>query len=230
MRFCGNCVARFLNPEWLEPLMEHGYAGARTMGSEFIEYLWGWQVTNPDIITSRVWDEVDAVYLQDRYDIDLDRFLEEHENIHVKINIEAIMLVAAQKGFWQANDERLEDLARAFVNKILTHGLPGSGHTTPDHPVFPWVMPKLAADMAKALQQLLDDTRIAEGDANAERAPTRITEINLEDSGQVDSPEKDTAQPAAQEVHSRTAYWLILLIFLLIATGIWRGRRVRKET
>ena len=224
---------RFLNPEWLEPLMEHGYAGARTMGSEFIEYLWGWQVTNPDIITSRVWDEVDAVYLQDRYDIDLDRFLEEHENIHVKINIEAIMLVAAQRGFWQANDERLEDLAGAFANKILTHGLPGSGHTTPDHPVFHWVMPKLAADMAEALRQLLDDTRIADGDADAERTPTRITEINLEDSERTDSPEKDAGQPTVQDIHSPTAsqyYWLILLIFLLIATGIWRGRRVRKET
>lgn len=173
------------------------------------------------------------MYLQDRYDIDLDRFLEENENVHVKINIEAILLVAAQRGFWQANDERLEDLARAFARKILTHGLPGSGHTTPAHPVFQWVMPQLAADTAEALQQLLDDTRIAEDNASAERAPTRIVEINLEDSGQADSPEKDAAQPAAQEVHSQTAaqyYWLLLLVFVLIAAGIWRGRRVGKET
>ena len=87
-------------------------------------------------------------------------------------------------------------------------------------------MPKLAADMAEALQQLLDDTRIADGDADAERTPTRITEINLEDSGRADSSEKDAVQPAVQDVHSPTAsqyYWLILLIFLLIATGIWRG-------
>jgi len=52
---------RFLNPQWLKPLMDEGYAGARTMGSEFFEYLWGWQVTNPDVVKSWVWDEVKSV-------------------------------------------------------------------------------------------------------------------------------------------------------------------------
>jgi cobaltochelatase CobN len=31
--------ARNLNPQWLKPLMEHGYAGARTMGSDFMDNL-----------------------------------------------------------------------------------------------------------------------------------------------------------------------------------------------
>jgi cobaltochelatase CobN len=43
----GELRGRFLNPAWLKPLMGHGYAGARTMGQEFLENLWGWQVTRP---------------------------------------------------------------------------------------------------------------------------------------------------------------------------------------
>ncbi|MFD1690803.1 cobaltochelatase subunit CobN [Azotobacter chroococcum] len=65
---------RFLNPAWIEALMRHDYAGARTMGSEFLEYLWGWQVTNPEIIGDSAWAEVKAVYLDDRYQIGLADF------------------------------------------------------------------------------------------------------------------------------------------------------------
>ena len=46
----GELRGRFLNPAWLKPLMDHGYAGARTMGQEFLENLWGWQVTRPDLV------------------------------------------------------------------------------------------------------------------------------------------------------------------------------------
>ena len=38
---------RHLNPTYLQSPMQHGYAGARTMGSAFVENLWGWQVTTP---------------------------------------------------------------------------------------------------------------------------------------------------------------------------------------
>ncbi len=83
--------------------MEHGYAGARTMGSDFLDNLWGWQITSPQVLRSSVWDEVNEVYFQDRHGLGLDDFLEEGHNVHVKTHMQAIALLAAKRRFWEAD-------------------------------------------------------------------------------------------------------------------------------
>ncbi len=130
---------RFLNPAWLKGLMAHDYAGARTMGSEFLEYLWGWQVTNPDIINDWVWQEVKSVYMDDKYQLGLSDFLASNQNAHVKANMLAIMLVAIEKDFWQADKQTIAELAEQFAQLVIENGLPGSGHTSPNHPMLAWL-------------------------------------------------------------------------------------------
>ena len=165
---------RFLSRQWLVPLMDEGYAGARTMGSEFIEYLWGWQVTNPDVVKSWAWDEVKKVYVDDALDIGLDSFLEENHNVHVKSNILAVMLVAAEKQFWDADQQTLQEIATLFARLILENGLPGSGHTTPDHAIYDFIEDYVPAQQYAELQALLDNTRVA--DANT-ASPSTVAEI-----------------------------------------------------
>lgn len=46
--------SRYFNPKWIEGMQGHGYAGAREM-SDFVENLWGWEATNPDLISDDVW-------------------------------------------------------------------------------------------------------------------------------------------------------------------------------
>jgi cobaltochelatase CobN len=83
--------------------MKHGYAGARTMGQEFLENLWGWQVTRPDLIQQWAWDEVKETYFDDKHKLGLPRFLGDGHNAHVKAHMLAIFMVAAEKGFWQTD-------------------------------------------------------------------------------------------------------------------------------
>lgn len=135
--------ARNLNPQWLAPLMEHGYAGARTMGSDFLDNLWGWQITSPQVVRSGVWDDINDVYFQDRYQLGLDAFLSRGHNAHVKTHMQAITLLAAKRGFWEPDPFVLDQLARDFANGIVDHGLPGDGHTRPDHPLMNWVADRL---------------------------------------------------------------------------------------
>ena len=142
--------ARNLNPQWLKPLMEHGYAGARTMGSDFLDNLWGWQITTPQLLRSSVWDEVNDVYFQDRHDLGLDDFLAEGHNVHVKTHMQAIVLLAAKRGYWQADVFTRRALARDFAGNIIDHGLPGSGHTRPDHPLMDWVADQLEPQQREA--------------------------------------------------------------------------------
>jgi cobaltochelatase CobN len=127
---------RFLNPQWIKPLMNEGYSGARTMGSEFIEYLWGWQVTSPEIIKDWVWEEVKAVYVDDKLNLKLDEFLSSKHQVQVQSNMLAVMLVAIQKDFWKADEQTQKQLSDKFAKNIIEYGIPGSGHTHENHPIM----------------------------------------------------------------------------------------------
>lgn len=204
---------RFLNPAWIRALMQHDYAGARTMGSEFLEYLWGWQVTNPEIIKDSAWEEVKAVYLDDRYDLDIDRFLESGANVHVKTNMLAIMLVAIHKEFWAADDATIAELGEQFARLVAAHGLPGSGHTRPDHPMLHWLLEQLDEASGEGLRAHMDAAQRREQQA---AVPSSIRELQPE------------AEPAGEEGEAAGAdlrLWFgLLLLLLLLAAGIWRGR------
>jgi cobaltochelatase CobN len=215
---------RFLNPQWLEPLMDEGYAGARTMGSEFFEYLWGWQVTNPDVVKSWVWDEVKSVYIDDRHNIGVDTFLLEDHNVHVKSNMLAVMLVAAQKQFWDADRATLEQIARQFADLIIANGLPGSGHTSPNSQIFNFIEEYVTEEQFSGIQASLNAARI---EPQAVQLPSSIVELNSVEIQQHVSQEQTPEQQkeARESVLDVDYRWLLALFVLLIVAGIVRGAR-----
>lgn len=222
---------RFLNPQWLTGLMDHGYAGARTMGSEFLEYLWGWQVTNPTLVGDWAWQEVKEVYLDDRYGLQLDEFLEQGHNAHVKSNMLAIMLVAVHKQFWQADQQTIEQLAQDFARLVVKNGLPGSGHTAPDHPMMPWLEQYLEPEQWQQFNAVLS---AAQAPMEMPEEIHRLTEIQL-----TGEPQKtDTNNLAAaerqvedQQVSNRLvllAYVaIVLLMLLVVGMGFRRSWRMQ---
>ena len=230
----GELRGRFLNRQWIEPLMKEGYAGARTMGSEFVEYLWGWQVTSPEIIKSWVWEEVKSVYVDDSLNVGLDDFLKDSHNVHVQTNILAVMLVAIDKGFWQTDDATKQQLAEAFAKNIIEKGIPGSGHTHANHPIYDFVKPLLEAEQAEKLEQTLAASRMNYDVVNEESSPVRIQEIDLQ------QPEQESEQQADQqeatdptstddaEVADADLYLYGVLAFalLLMLAGFVRARRL----
>ncbi|MRI31938.1 cobalamin biosynthesis protein CobN [Endozoicomonas sp. OPT23] len=234
----GELRGRFLNPQWIKPLMDEGYAGARTMGSEFVEYLWGWQVTSPEIVKSWVWDEVKAVYLDDKLELGLDQFLESGHNNQVRTNIMAVMLVAAGKGFWQADPETLRELSNEFAKSIIENGIPGSGHTHPNHPVYQQIMPLLDDGTRTELTRLLEASRLPEiAQPAVDTSVSRIQEIKLdtddvqEQSKEVESTENKESRSVEQPVENETdqnTWYLLIIVFLLLSAGIIRGRRGAK--
>ncbi|MDZ7803021.1 cobaltochelatase subunit CobN [Thiohalophilus sp.] len=211
---------RFLNPVWLKALMQHDYAGARTMGSEFMEYLWGWQVTNPEIIKSWVWDEVKEVYIDDRHQLGLDEFLEQGRNVHVKTNMLAIMLVAAHKEFWEVDAQTRQELARAFAQLVNRHGLPGSGHTRPDHPMLQGIKPLLDEPTRRTFENVLAAAAGPQQPAKPDTVTTTISEIKPESSTtQTESPASESEAKPSEPHEPGKEKWLILAIALLIITG-----------
>ncbi|MEH6448245.1 MAG: cobaltochelatase subunit CobN [Oleispira sp.] len=229
----GELRGRFLNRQWIEPLMKEGYAGARTMGSEFVEYLWGWQVTSPEIIKSWVWEEVKSVYVDDSLNVGLDDFLKDSHNVHVQTNILAVMLVAIDKGFWQTDDATKQQLAEAFAKNIIEKGIPGSGHTHANHPVYDFVKPLLETEQAEKLEQTLAASRMNYDVVNEEVSPVRIQEIDLQPEPQPEQQvdQQEATDPTSTEV-SEVAdadlylYGVLAFALFLMLTGFVRARRL----
>lgn len=205
---------RELNPAWIKALMEHGYAGARTMGNEFVENLWGWQITNPEIVKPWVWDEVKRVYIDDSHQLGLDRFLDDGHNVHIKTNILAVLLVAAQKGFYQPSDATLADLARQFAERVLEHGLPGSGHTRPDHPIMGLVQAQLEGELATRFAEMLTQAQTPTPSASRQSRDARsASEVEVTSTEQQPYP---TRLPLG---------WLALGVATLLGLGVAMGVR-----
>lgn len=237
---------RFLNPEWLKGLMEHGYAGARTMGNEFLEYLWGWQVTNPTLVGDWAWEEVKAVYIDDKHQLQLDEFLQQGHNAHVKANMLAIMLVAIHKDFWNADDQTVQQLASEFAELVADNGLPGSGHTDPDNPMLGWLEQHLSSEQWQALKQQIDLARPVNETAGQEPEYTRIAELEVSAeelaAAQQQAEESQSQQPSEQadqqqqdELHSdaevsQQPAWiqlaLVVFAILVVLIGFARSRRL----
>ena len=234
----GELRGRFLNRQWIEPLMKEGYSGARTMGSEFVEYLWGWQVTSPEIIQDWVWEEVKSVYIDDSLNVGLDDFLKDSHNVHVQTNILAIMLVAIDKDFWQADEQTRQQLAQAFAQNIIEKGIPGSGHTHANHPVYDFVKPLIDPELAVKLESTLAESRMnyqAEAAEAVANTPMRIQEVDVaqeasqddafhdERSDQADIPNTDSETQAGSQQY---LFAIAVVAILLMLFGFWRSRRL----
>lgn len=221
----GELRGRFLNPQWIKPLMKEGYSGARTMGSEFIEYLWGWQVTSPEIIKDWVWEEVKAVYVDDKLNLKLDEFLSSNQQVHVQTNMLAVMLVAIQKDFWKADEKTQKELANKFAKNIIEKGIPGSGHTHANHPIYDFVKSKIDKELAQKLENVLAQSRMKKNDKV--ETLSSIKEIKLDNQENQENQEnqkteenKQSNQKVKPESYLK---YLLAFAFLVLLFGLGKS-------
>jgi cobaltochelatase CobN len=119
--------ARYLNPTWIEGMKGEGYAGAREM-SDFVEFLWGWQVTVPDAVAGTLWDQAFEVYVEDKYGQDLPEFMDGN-NPWAFQSITGRMLETVRKGYWAPSEETRRKLAVDYAMSVIERGVACCDHT-----------------------------------------------------------------------------------------------------
>ena len=119
--------SRYYNPKWIEGMMEEGYSGAREM-DKFVEHLWGWDVTVPDLVSETMWNEVYEVYVNDKYEMGLREFFDE-KNPYAYQVITARMLEASRKERWHPTEEMKQHLAEEFEESEAKFGVTCCHHT-----------------------------------------------------------------------------------------------------
>ena len=235
---------RYLNPAWIKPMMAQGYSGARTMGQDFLENLWGWQVTRPDLIDNWAWDEVKATYFDDKQKLGLNKFLSEGNNAHVKAHMLAIFMVAAEKGFWKTDAATIKKMGGELAQLVAKNGLPGSGHTSPNNPMWRWLQPQLDANDAAALNATLSRARGEQlpPTAYAAIASPVATSAPATVAAPAPAPEAVAPQEKPTTAKSDSRYYdvqtleskitvsnvllaLLPIVIGLFLFGLWRSRR-----
>ena len=208
---------RYLNPQWIEGMKNDNYGGARQM-ADFVENLWGWQVTVRDAVDGAKWQQVHDVYVEDKYGMELADFFNQH-NPWAYQSLTARMLEAVRKEYWDADESVTKKLAVEYAVNVVQKGVACCDHTC-NNPMLnqmvvniislPGVLSpemvekfKLAVEKAAAKpleqqtadrQQLIADLAAAPGQETAESADSK-------DNGQADQqprPEASKAQSDAQ--------------------------------
>jgi cobaltochelatase CobN len=95
--------ARYLNPKWIDSMLNEGYAGARMM-RQVTDNLWGWQVTVPEAIDANKWHEMYEVYVKDRYGLKIRERIESAENLAAYDQMLGRMQSVIKKGYWSPDE------------------------------------------------------------------------------------------------------------------------------
>ncbi len=149
---------RYLNPKWIEGMKKEGYAGAREM-SDYVEYMWGWQVTVPSAIDHAKWEQTYEVYVLDKYGLDIKKFLN-RENPWAYQSITARMAESIRKGYWKAEDSVKKKLAVEYALNVIEKGVACCDHTC-NNPFLNQMVVNIISMPGVMSPEMVDKFRIA---------------------------------------------------------------------
>ncbi|MEW6138328.1 MAG: cobaltochelatase subunit CobN [Thermodesulfobacteriota bacterium] len=118
---------RYLNPKWIDGMKKEDYAGAREM-SNFVEYMWGWQVTTPFAVDEAKWKQTFEVYVEDKYGLQLREFFD-GANPWAYQSLTARMLESIRKDYWKPEDAVKQKLATEYALNVVEKGIACCDHT-----------------------------------------------------------------------------------------------------
>jgi cobaltochelatase CobN len=144
--------SRYVNPTWIEGMKKEGYAGAGAM-REFVEYMWGWDATVPELVDDAMWKETFDVYVQDRHNLGMKQFFDSKSPFAYQ-DMTARMVETVRKGYWKADADTQKKLLEEYVESVNKYGASGAETTSGNARLQKYVMEqgKLAGIPVPALE------------------------------------------------------------------------------
>jgi len=195
---------RYTNPEWVKSMLNEGYGGARLIMT-VTDNLWGWQVTVPEAVDGAKWQEMYETYVADRNQLGVKDKFREAKNLLAYQAMVDKMLVAINKGYWQADPKVKAHLDQVNHEVIAEAGVAcnASSCSSPEITALAEAQDRRAMREAQAMpaphpgqQSALMAGRSATAAANAS-APTREASPSSP-AGSAAGPAAPPASPAAR--------------------------------
>lgn len=116
--------ARYFNNKWIEGMQSSGYSGASMM-SEFVDNLFGWEVSDPELVDDTVWQEVYETYVNDA---SMREWFRQNSPSAYQ-SITARMLEAVRHNYWAPSEGVVESLATEYEQSVAESGAACCHHT-----------------------------------------------------------------------------------------------------
>lgn len=116
--------SRYFNDRWIEGMQGSGYSGGSVM-SEFVNNLFGWEISAPDLVDDTVWEQVYETYVNDP--AMKEWFKQNNPNAHQSIT--ARMLEAVRHEYWKPSEELIQSLATEYEQSVAENGASCCHHT-----------------------------------------------------------------------------------------------------
>ncbi len=158
-----NIRSRYLNDKWIEGMMNSGYSGGRMM-AEFVDNLWGWEVSNPELVDDSMWETVYNTYINEE--------MKEFFNVNNPGAYQSItgrMLEAVRKGYVDLPDEMVNNLVKEYTESVAENGATCCHHTCGNMLLDEFVQGNMGA--AGVSQEVQDEYEAKLNDAIQHKAP-----------------------------------------------------------
>jgi cobaltochelatase CobN len=231
--------SRYLNPKWIESMLKEGYAGARFINM-VAENLWGWQVTVPEAVGAEKWQALYETYVEDKYQLDIQKKFEQADNLLAYQAMVDRMLVAINKGYWQADPAVKAKLEQVNQEVIAKAGVACNKDTCSSPEITKLAEQQDAAKAAKAAAPgaqaqpvsaaAAQPPQLSQAQQPSQPPPVQSQVQAAPDAAKplegYEMEEKKTASENAEQqpaLSSAQSWWLSLAILLLFVAGYLRG-------
>jgi len=202
--------SRYFHPRWIKAMQDSGYPGATAI-LDRMNNMWGWEVMTPEAVRDDQWQEFFEVYVEDKYQMDMREFFEQH-NAESLAQIIERMLEAVRKGYWQADEQTVKKMMETYTELAAQHDV------ATDNEKFNEYMDVAAAGfgltpLSQALAQALAQPQPVAPPAQAQQSE-QVSGQKLEEQAKAEPIETDYTP----------LYWLALIV-LFGGLSQWFERR-----
>ena len=242
--------SRYLNPKWIESMLKEGYSGARFINM-VAENLWGWQVTVPESVGGERWQQLYETYVEDKYQLDIQKKFEQADNLLAYQAMVDRMLVAINKGYWKADPAVKAKLEQVNKEVIAKAGV-ACNKDTCSSPEISKLAEQQDAAKAKAAAAMPAPGQSQPAAAAQPQAAANPAQTQQPQPAQPQPAQPNQAQPApgkaqplqgyemeektvdkqqseqAASMSSAQSWWLLSGVLLLFVAGFVRGEIERR--
>ncbi len=145
--------ATVLNPAYIGEMQEGGASSAEHFAETF-RNTYGWNVMKPAAIDDALWDGLYEVYVEDRYDLQVQDFFR-RENPYALQEMTAVMLETVRKGYWDATGEQIAVLSELHARLVEEFEAGCSGFVCDNALLASFISDNLPAELAGSYQNNL---------------------------------------------------------------------------
>ena len=208
-----------LNPKYISEMMKEG-ASATGSFVEVFHNTFGWEVMKPDLLEDHLWQEYKEVYVDDKLKLEIRKYFEKN-NPSALQEMTAVMLEAVRKGYWNADEKTIRQIAETHTDLMKKFDLP----PTRNEKLREMIKEHLKdPELRKAYEQQV--AKLLEHQRKQEEERKKIEE---EVTGQ--KLKEQTFQPPEKSKESqRIVFFTILGIVLLALFAVVIGSRKKDKT